>query len=449
MSDTPRQLTDRVTPQEVEVEKAVLGAMLIDREAIDVVREILGPEEFYHVGHRKIFAAIRRLHDRGEPADPITVTEELSREGSLDDIGGAATLAMLAGDMATAVNAEYHAKIVLEAALRRRLIDASTQTTEESYRKTEDVHDVLDRAAQRIAQISDHRGGASFIAIGDTVDEAFSRAQRAAEHPGQISGITTGIGMLDDMTDGWYGPKLIIVCGRASMGKTAFGMHAALVAKVPAAIFSREMSPGQLGARLMANESGLDSHRIRRGRISSNDWTRLAQARASLKQAPIYVSEEAVTVDEIAVATRKAIREYGVKLIVVDYLQLVRPPSWERSESREVRIGAVSQGLKEIATKHNVPVLALCQISRQAEQRTDKRPQLSDLRESGRIEQDGDDVIGVYRPWYYDRKQPFNYTELIVLKQRDGPVGTVEAYYDTRTGRFADWDTAEQEGAAA
>lgn len=425
---------DRAQPQALDVERAVLGAMLIDNLAINRVIEVLGDETaFYHTPHRKIYACIHRLSERGEPVDQVTLTEELSRRGQLDEVGGAAFVAELAGEMATATNVEYHANIVLEKAQRRRLIDSATQTAIESYDETNDVREVIDRAEQRVFQIAEGELGKGVVSLESVMDDTFAAIERAQENAGSLSGVTTGYTELDEITAGLQASDLIILAARPAMGKTAITLcvarNAAIKGNTPVLYFSLEMSVQQLAQRLLCSEARVSSHRLRTGRLSEEEWQRLSEWTGKLIEAPIYIDDTAgISIMEVRAKARRAKAEHNIGLIFIDYLQLMTAS--ENFGSREQEIAYISRSLKGLAKELNVPVIACSQLSRAVESRTDKRPQLSDLRESGSIEQDADVVMFLFRPEVYgitdeEGNSQEGVAELILGKQRSGPIGSV------------------------
>ena len=436
---------DRVTPNEIEVEKAVLGAMLIDNDSISRVIETLGNESaFYNSTHRRVYRAIVTLFERSEPADQVTVSEELAREGDLEAVGGAATVAALASEMATAVNAEYHAKIVLEAALRRRLIDASTQTVEESYLKTEDVREVIDRAESRIYEIAKGDLGKGVVSLHSVLDETFEAIQRAHDQNEDLTGVTTGYDDLDQLTGGLQRSDLVILAARPAMGKTALGLciarNAAVKQRVPVLFFSLEMATHQLAQRLLVAEARVDFHKLRTGNLKEEDWQRLGTWTGKLMEAPIYIDDTAgISIMEMRAKARRAQSDYGIGLVVVDYLQLMTAHG--RTDSREQEIALISRSLKGLAKELDVPILALAQLSRAVEQRPDKRPIMSDLRESGSIEQDADMVMFLFRPEVYKIEDEEGNTqegvaEIIIGKHRNGPTGSVFLTFLGQYSRF-------------
>ncbi|MYD60238.1 MAG: replicative DNA helicase [Gemmatimonadetes bacterium] len=431
--------TERAMPQALGVERAVLGAMLIDNMAINRVVEVLGDETaFYHTPHRKIYAAIQKLSERGEPVDQVTLTAELVRRGQLDDVGGAVLSAELASEMATAANAEYHAQIVLEKAQRRRLIAVATQTLTESYEETEDVRELIDRAEQRVFQIAEGELGKGVTSISSAIEEAIEIAQRGAR-----AGVKTGYTDLDQITSGFQPSDLIILASRPSMGKTALTLcmaRNAAVNRVPVLYFSLEMSTEQLAQRLLCGEARVNSHIFRTGNLSEEDWHRLANWIGKLMEAPLYIDDTpAISVRELRAKARRAKSEYNIGLIIVDYLQLMTTS--ENFGSREQEIAYISRSLKALAKELDIPIVACAQLSRAVESRTDKRPQLADLRESGSLEQDADVVMFLFRPEVYGIVDEEGNTqegraEIILGKQRNGPIGCVSLTFVAECLRF-------------
>lgn len=436
---------ERALPQVLEVERAVLGAMLIDNMAINRVVEVLGDETaFYHTPHRKVYAAIQKLSERGEPVDQVTLTEELVHRGQLDDVGGAVLIAELASEMATAANAEYHAQIVLEKAQRRRLIAAATQTLTESYEETEDVRELIDRAEQRVFQIAEGELGKGVMPLASAIEEAYVAIERAHEQPGALTGVTTGYTDLDEITAGLQSSDMIILASRPSMGKTALTLcmarNAAVKGSTPVLYFSLEMSTEQLAQRLLCAEARVSSHRLRTGRLSEEEWQRLSEWTGKLIEAPIYIDDTpAISVMELRAKARRAKSEYNIELIIVDYLQLMTAS--ENFGSREQEIAYISRSLKALAKELDIPIVACAQLSRAVESRTDKRPQLADLRESGSLEQDADVVMFLFRPEVYgivdeEGNAQEGRAEIILGKQRSGPIGSVFLVFQAEYLRF-------------
>ena len=445
---------ERALPQAVDVERAVLGAMLIDNMAINRVTEVLGDETaFYHTPHRRVYAAIQKLSEQGEPVDQVTLSQALLRRGQLDEVGGPVFIAELAGDMATAANAEYHAQIVLEKAQRRRLIDAATQTIAESYEDAENVRELIDRAEQRVFQIAEGELGKGVLPLSVAITEAFVAIERAHEHPGALTGVTTGYTELDEITAGLQASDMIILASRPSMGKTALTLcmarNAAIKSAVPVLYFSLEMSTEQLAQRLLCAEARVSSHRLRTGRLSEEEWQRLSEWTSKLIDAPLYIDDTpAISVMELRAKARRAKSEYDIGLIFVDYLQLMTAS--ENFGNREQEIAYISRSLKALAKELDVPLVACAQLSRAVESRTDKRPQLSDLRESGSLEQDADVVMFLFRPEVYgivdeEGSTQEGVAEIILGKQRSGPIGNVFLSFVAESLRFEEPELYREE----
>jgi replicative DNA helicase len=438
------QGVERLLPQAIDVEKAVLGAMLLSKEAIVEAVEVLDESCFYRDAHRKIYLAILTLFDRDEPADQVTVTEELLKRKQLEEVGGAFYLASLASGVSTTANVTYHAKIILEKALLRKMIHLASQTTTECYEGRDDVFTILDRAEQRIFSLSERRLGRTFISLEEILRETFDELEKAHRREGHIVGIPTGYIKLDEMLTGFQPSDLIVLAARPSMGKTALALNiarnAAVLYKHPVAIFSLEMSSRQLAQRLLCAEASVDSHRVRSHRLPDEDWGRLSTAVGRLADAPIFIDDTpALGVFEMRAKARRLQVEHGIKLVIIDYLQLMSSPP--RMENRQQEISFISRSLKALSKELNVPVLALSQLSRAVESRTDKRPLLSDLRESGSIEQDSDVVIFIYRAEQYrimeeKGESTEGKAEIIIGKQRNGPTGTVHLVWLDKYARF-------------
>ena len=435
---------ERLPPQAVEVEQAVLGAMLIDRRAIGRAIEILDLDCFYHQAHNRIYEAILGLYENNEAVDQLTLAEELRKREQLDGVGGRVYLATLATQVASAANVDYHARIVLEKALGRKLIETSAQMTEQAYEGHRDIHEVIDWAAQRIFALSESGLSQGFARLDSVLGETVEQIERVHSQASTVSGVETGYQELNNLTSGFQNGDLVILAARPSVGKTALGLciarNAAMEAGVGVGIFSLEMSSMQLAQRLLCIETRLDLHKLRTGRLREDDWIHLTRNIARLAQAPIYIDDTpGITVLEARAKARRLQREHGVGLIVVDYLQLMS--GHQQFNSREQEISHISRGLKALAKELNLPVLAMAQLSRAVEGRTDRRPQLSDLRESGSIEQDADLVMFIYRPDLYGLKDPEGgsmegYAQIIIGKQRNGPVGNVSMTWNAACATF-------------
>ena len=437
----------RVPPQAVDVETQVLGAMLLEREAIARVIEVLDEDAFHADYHRKIYQAILAMFDRSEPVDTITLSEELRRRGQLELIGGETYLAELTMKVTSAANVEYHAKIVLEKSLMRNLIAASSGIAVRAYQPTEDAFDLLDEAEQSIFQISEKRLKKSFVSMHKAVHDTIEVLEGIHGKHSGVTGVPTGFRDLDTLTGGWQNSDLIIIAGRPSSGKTAFALslsrNAAMHHEKPVSvgIFSLEMSTQQLVMRLLCAEAKVDAHAVRTGRLPEDDWKRLSVAAGRLAGANIFIDDTAALgILELRAKARRLKAERNVGMIVVDYLQLMQGP--KGAENREKEISAISRSLKALSKELNVPVIALSQLSRAVESRTDKRPILSDLRESGAIEQDADLVAFVHRPEMYTDPNSDGYREvqgqadIIVGKQRNGPIDDVRLAFVHKYARF-------------
>ena len=430
----------KLPPQNIEAEQSVLGGILIENEAINKVIEILTPEDFYRDAHRKIFEALIILSERDEPADLITLTDELQKRKQLDSIGGASYLASIIDSVPTAANIEYYANIVKEKAIVRNLISASTEIITRSYEYLEDVGSLLDEAEQEIFKISGARVKPSFYPIREVVKGSFKTLERLYEKKDLVTGVPSGFKELDGLTAGFQPSDLIIVAGRPSMGKTAFclnvAQYAAIQKKVPIGIFSLEMSKEQLGIRMLCSEAYVEGTRLRTGFLHESDWPKLTIAAGNLSDAPIYIDDTAaLSALELRAKTRRLKSEHDLGMVIVDYLQLMKGRT--RVESRQQEISEISRSLKALAKELNIPVIAVSQLSRKTEERTGNKPQLSDLRESGAIEQDADLILFIYRDEVYNRSEDNpnrGKAEVIIGKQRNGPIGKIElAFLDKFT----------------
>lgn len=431
---------ERIPPQNIDAEQSTLGSMLLEKDAIYKGAELLRPEDFYREAHRVIFEVVVHLANKGEPVDIITVSEELKQRGLLDKVGGPAYLTQLANFVPTAANVEYYANIVAEKSLLRSIISVATNIVKMGYEGAEEVDVILDRAEKEIFEISQKRNAKGFVSLRSILVETFERIEKLYESKGGVTGLPTGYPDLDRITAGFQPSDLIILAARPSMGKTTFALnlasHAAVELKVPAIIFSLEMSKEQLALKLLCSEAGVDNQRIRTGTLRDDDWPRLSHALGRLSDATLFIDDSpGISAMEIRAKARRIKAEHGLGLVIIDYLQLMQSRS--RSENRQQEVSEISRSLKALARELDVPVIALSQLSRAVEQRADKRPGLADLRESGSLEQDADIVAFLYREDYYnpetDRK---NITELIIAKQRNGPVGSVDFYFQKEFSKF-------------
>jgi len=443
-------ILERVPPYNLEAEQALLGSMMIDREAVYIAMELVQAEHFYKEAHQVIFTAILSLESRGEPVDMITLTEELRQQNSLEKVGGVSYIAALANAVPTAANARYYASIVEEKAILRSLIRFANSIASRCYEDSEDTHQLLDSAEQAILEIAGHRNTGGLLPIKQVLGETLEKIEYLANKKGSITGVPSFFTDLDNMTAGWQPSDLIIVAARPAMGKTSFclnvAQNAAIRAKIPVAIFSLEMSREQLVQRLMSSEAMIDQHKIRTGRLLDEEWVRLTRAVQPLSTANMYIDDTpAISILELRARARRLKAEKGLGLIVIDYLQLMQ--MGRRSDSRQQEISEISRSLKALARELNVPVIALSQLSRAVEQTHEKKPALSHLRESGALEQDADMVMFIYRDEYYnpETEKP-GIAEIIIAKHRNGPTGTVELGFIKEFTKFVNLDRRHREG---
>ncbi|RKY86129.1 replicative DNA helicase [candidate division KSB1 bacterium] len=440
---------DRLPPQAIEAEMAVLGAMMIDNKAVLRAVEILDETNFYKSAHSKIFSSIVSLFEKNEAIDVLTVTEELSKRNQLDEIGGGYYLTECISRVTTAANVEHHSRIVLEKFLLRKLIEVATQITYEAYEAGEDAHSILDKSEQMIFDISEKRLKKGFLPIHDILHETFTQIESYSKRKGVVIGVPTGFDKLDEMTSGFQKSDLVVIAGRPSMGKTALSLNiarnAAVEEKIPVAIFSLEMSNYQIAMRMLCSEARIDSHRLRTGRLGEEDWQRLSMSAGVLAEAPIFIDDSAtLNILELRAKARRFKAEKNIGMIIIDYLQLIQGPP--NMESRQQEISAISRSLKALAKELEVPVVALSQLSRAVETRGgDRKPVLADLRESGAIEQDADVVLFIYRPWVYlsskekEDSTLKGYAEVIIGKQRNGPIGPVKLTFLEDYAKFENY----------
>ena len=450
-------IEERVPPQNIEAEQAVLGAMLIDKEAIAKASEILTSNDFYREAHRVIFNAMLELYNKNEAVDMVTVTEILKRDNKLEDIGGIAYITSLANVVLTAANVKYHADIVAEKSVLRQLVRVSTEIAAMGYEASDDVGTLLDTAESRILEISNRKKKSDFTPINDILMESVQSIEKLLNNKGGLTGIPSGFNDLDKLTSGLHPSDFIILAARPSMGKTALALNivqnVALrahkkVGGVPrsVAFFSLEMSKEQLVNRMLCAEAGIDSQRLRIGEMGDKDWDALWVACDAMSKAKIYIDDTAgITAMDMRSRARRLKAEHGLDLIVVDYLQLMQG-SGKRNNSgdRQQEVSEISRSLKALARELDVPVLALSQLSRGVEARQVKRPMLSDLRESGSLEQDADIVAFLYREDYYNPETENKHTELIIAKHRNGPVDTVNLFFQKQFTKFVGFTKREE-----
>ncbi|TCT24601.1 primary replicative DNA helicase [Melghiribacillus thermohalophilus] len=437
-------LNDRTPPHNIEAEQAVLGAIFLEPEAIVTASETLLPEDFYRTSHQRIYEAMLNLSNKGEPIDLVTVTTALSDAKMLDEVGGVSYLSDLANSVPTAANIEYYAKIVEEKSTLRRLISAATNIVKAAYDE-EDIEQVLDDAERSVLEVSNRKNTGNFKNIKDVLIDVYDNIEKLHHHDNEITGVPTGFKDLDQITSGFQKNDLIIIAARPSVGKTAFALNiaqnVAIHAQENVAIFSLEMGAEQLVMRMLCAEGNIDAQRLRTGRLESEDWGKLTMAMGSLSNAGIFIDDTpGIKVSEIRSKCRRLKQEHGLGLILIDYLQLIQGSGRSR-ENRQQEVSEISRSLKALARELNVPLIALSQLSRGVEQRQDKRPIMSDIRESGSIEQDADIVGFLYRDDYYNKEsEKENIIEIIIAKQRNGPVGTVELAFVKEYNKFVNLD---------
>ncbi len=444
-------LKEKLPPQNLEAERAVLGSMLIEEEAIALGIEMLTPASFYKDAHKKIFTAMVSLFNQNKAIDLVTLTDTLYKEGTMEEVGGASYLASLTTAVPTAANILYYAKIVKEKYILRHLITNATQIVKDCYDTTEDVDGLLDRAEKTVFEIAGEKFSGGVIPIKDIVRNQIEVIDRLYQRKEHITGIATGFHEFDTQTAGLQPSDLIIIAARPSMGKSAFmtciAEHAGMILKVPVAMFSLEMSKEQLIQRMLCSRARVDAHKVRTGFLAQSDWPALTSAAAKLSEAPIYIDDTpGLTVLELKAKARRLKAQFDIKMIIVDYLQLMQGGA--NSESRQQEISEISRSLKALAREIHVPVIAISQLSRAVESRNDHRPQLSDLRESGAIEQDADMVILLLREEYYNpTEENRGKCEVIIAKQRNGPVGSVHLTFIREYTRFENAELVRREEA--
>jgi replicative DNA helicase len=437
-------LLEKLPPYNLEAEQAVLGSMMIDKEAVYIALEVLQPEDFYKEAHQILFTTIVGLEAKGDPVDMVTLTEELHRLNEVEKVGGIGYVAEVANVVPTAANARHYAEIVAEKSILRKLIRVSTNIANRCYEDQEETRELLDNAEKMILEIADERNFSGLVPLKQVLGETLEKIEYMSGNKGNITGIPSFFADLDSMTSGWQPSDLIILAARPAMGKTSFGLNmaqnAALKAKKPVAVFSLEMSKEQLVQRIMSSEAMIDQPKLRTGRLMDEEWVRLTKASQPLSMAELYIDDTpAISVLELRAKARRLKAEKGLSLIVIDYLQLMQVG--KRSENRQQEISEISRSLKALARELNVPIIALSQLSRAVEQSPDKRPSLSHLRESGALEQDADLVMFIYREDYYiqESEKP-GIAEIIIAKHRNGPTGTVELGFIKEFTKFVNLD---------
>jgi len=430
----------RSVPQNISAEQATLGSILLEKDSILNCVEILQCEDFYKSAHQIIYKCALELFEKNQAVDLVTLTEELQKKKQLDEVGGASYLATLMSSVPTAANVFYYARIVEEKAILRKLINHATQIVSMGYEEQEEARVLLDKAENLIFDVSQQKIKNFFTPIKDLLTESFEKIEDLYHSGNFITGVPTGFIQLDELTTGFQPSELIIVAGRPSMGKTAFCMNiaqfAAMQHKVPVAVFSLEMSKSQIVQRMLCSEARIDTHALRRGMMPEEDWPKLSLAAGRLSAAPIFIDDSAgMSPLEIKAKARRLKAQYDLGLILIDYLQLIQ--TGLRVENRQQEISQISRSLKGLARELNIPVVAVSQLSRAVELRSNQRPRLSDLRESGALEQDADVVAFIYREEYYKPKSSKKgIAEVIISKQRNGPTGTIELAFLKEYTRF-------------
>ena len=430
----------RSAPQNISAEQATLGSILLEKDSILNCIEILQPEDFYKSAHQIIYQCALDLFEKNQAVDLVTLTEELKKMKQLDDVGGASYLATLMSSVPTAANVVYYAKIVEEKAILRKLINHATQIVTMGYEEQEEARVLLDKAENLIFDVSQQKIKNFFSPLKDLLTESFEKIEDLYHSGNFITGVPSGFITFDELTTGFQRSELVIVAGRPSMGKTAFCLNiaqfAAMQHKVPVAIFSLEMSKSQIVQRMLCSEARIDTHALRRGIMPEEDWPKLSLAAGRLSAAPIFVDDTAgISPLEIKAKARRLKAKHELGLILIDYLQLIQ--TGLKIENRQQEISQISRSLKGLARELNIPVIAVSQLSRAVEQRSNQRPRLSDLRESGALEQDADVVVFIYREEYYKPKSSKKgIAEVIISKQRNGPTGTVELAFLKEYTRF-------------
>lgn len=442
---------EKIPPQNLDAEQSVLGAMIIDKEAVLKAVEVLKPEDFYRDSNGHIFQAIANLFERGEAIDLITLAEELRQTGLLDQVGGVAYVAGLANAVPTAANVEYYAQIVEEKSLLRQLISVSTRMARMGYEADDEVEILLDKAEQMVFELTQRKSVSSFTPLKTVLMNTFERIEFLFQNKGNVTGVPSGFSALDKMTSGFQPSDLVIVAARPSMGKTAFCLNiaqfASLKKNLPVAVFSLEMSKEQLVTRMLCVEAMVDQQKLRTGDLAEDDWQKLTRAAGPMAQAPLFIDDTpGISIMEMRAKCRRLKSEHGLSLIVIDYLQLMS--GGKKIENRQQEISEISRSLKALAREVQAPVIALSQLSRAVEQRQDKKPMMSDLRESGSLEQDADIVMFIYRDDYYNPEttdRPGR-ADIIIAKQRNGPVGSVELGFLKEFTKFVTLELNRPEG---
>jgi len=432
---------DRTPPQDVPAEQSVLGAMMMSKDAIANVVEVVKGRDFYRPAHELIYDAILDLYGKGDPADPITVAAELTRRGEIGRVGGHIYLHELLAAVSIAANAGYYALIVREKAVLRRLVEASIRIAQMGYEGTGEVADIVDQAQQTIYNVTDAKASEDYKPLSELIEPTWNELEAIASRGGRLAGVPTGFAELDELTNGLHPGQMIIIAARPAIGKSTlaldFARSAAIKNNLTTAVFSLEMSASEIMTRLLSAEAGLKLHHLRTGKLTDDDWERLSKVTSRIENAPLYIDDSPnLTMMEIRAKARRMKQRYDLKLVIIDYLQLMS--SGRKVESRQVEVSEFSRQIKLLAKELGIPVIAISQLNRASEQRTDKRPLLSDLRESGSLEQDADMVILLHREDAYNKDDRPGEADLIVAKHRNGETRTVTTAFQGHYSRFVD-----------
>lgn len=438
---------DRLPPQNLEAEMAVLGAMLLEREAIGLAIEKLSSDSFYSDIHKRLFTNISLLYDENKPVDLLTLTERLRNQNELEAVGGASYIASIINSVPTAANVEHYINIVGEKYVLRRIIESSTEIVAQCYDNPEDVGQVLDIAEKKIFDITQHRGEDGISSFRELIKDSIEVVEKLFQHKRLVTGVSTGFVEFDKITSGLQPAELIVFAARPSMGKTSFALniaeHVALEEKMPLAVFSLEMSKSQLALRMLCSHSRVNIHKVRTGFLGESDFPYLVAAAGRLASAPIFIDDTpSITVMELRAKARRLKAKHDIKLVLVDYLQLMQSVS-RRAENRQQEISEISRALKGLARELSIPVIVISQLNRAVEGRQDHKPQLSDLRESGAIEQDADVVALMLRKEYYDSEDSPGLADVFVAKQRNGPIGEFKLRFFSEFTKFDNYSEQE------
>ncbi|MBB0244176.1 replicative DNA helicase [Streptomyces alkaliphilus] len=441
-----RAAFERLPPQDLDAEQSVLGGMLLSKDAIADVVEVIKGHDFYKPAHETIYTAILDLYARGEPADPITVANELTKRGELSKIGGAGYLHSLVQLVPTAANAEYYAEIVHDRAVLRRLVQAGTRITQMGYAADGDVDDIVNSAQAEIYAVTEQRTAEDFLPLGDIMEGALDEIEAISNRSGEMTGVPTGFTDLDALTNGLHPGQMVVIAARPAMGKSTLALDFARACSIkhnlPSVIFSLEMGRNEIAMRLLSAEARVALHHMRSGSMTDEDWNRVARQMAEVNEAPLFIDDSPnLSMMEIRAKCRRLKQRHDLRLVVIDYLQLMQSGGSRRPESRQQEVSEMSRNLKLLAKELELPVIALSQLNRGPEQRTDKKPMVSDLRESGSIEQDADMVILLHREDAYEKESPrAGEADLIVAKHRNGPTATITVAFQGHYSRFVNME---------